>query len=852
MKDIEIIKEIEKEYHILFDIVSFDNFQYKQKTQYSLDEDNNVIGLKISKITLGSLTSIAKLSNLKKLILTDCNLNDVSDLKDLTNLTYLNLANNEIEDISALKKLNKLTTLILISNNINDISVLGNLDNITALDLYFNRVSDISVLKNLKNIKELYLGGNLIDDVSALKELKLSWLTLEFNNVNDISSLKPLFKVVDFNSFIIETPLKYPPLEIVSLGHNAVNEYFEHIERGKSILREGKIIVLGETGAGKTTFAKRIQNIKTENINSEYSKTGVNVYDWKFKTVEDNDYNVKIWDFAAQDIYFNTHKFFYSEKSLFVLVVDANNDKTDFKYWLNTIEQITGEKSKLIIIINSKNDNYFNIDEAELAGRFGKIISKVIQLDLSNENDIIELQKIIKLEISNLPQIGYILPNSWIKIRKDLKNYSAKHVSFEKFREICKFHNITSPRVIKIISRLFTSIGIFTHFSDEYSSLQDIIFLDANWLTKNIYLLLNNEAILKKKGNVNINEISEIWSSDELYFEKNKFIEVLLKFNLIYRISGTENFMVPELLSKTKPYKQWKYDLKDGVYQFRYLFDNYMPKGLMPRLIVVLHQHIYDNNLVWYNGVNIANSVLSPDTFAEIVETYGKENRFDIKIFGKNHIDLLNIITYHIDNLLKTYKKLNYKKLIPCNCDTCKTSIETTFYDYEELKNRKENNKKTIGCNYKPYHDVDINSLMFGINFTELRSLLLNEQFEEFEMVINQRFADISYQIHKNKVSEGFFHSIFHTILSENGLNPISEESTNKGRIDIHLTIGETKFLFELKINKTAEEALNQIYQEEYYQKFQRTFKRIVLIGMNFNSKTRNIQGLKTNIITKK
>ena len=61
-----------------------------------------------------------------------------------------------------------------------------------------------------------------------------------------------------------------------------------------------------------------------------------------------------------------------------------------------------------------------------------------------------------------------------------------------------------------------------------------------------------------------------------------------------------------------------------------------MPKGIMSRLIVALHQYIYNNKLVWTRGVNISNSIDRQDTFAEIIETYGRENRFDIQIYGKN------------------------------------------------------------------------------------------------------------------------------------------------------------------------------------------------------------------------
>jgi len=785
MNDLDIIRKIEKELNISLIKINKDDFIAKIKTQvFYTDINDNVIGLDISGVTIKDLSLISELKDLQELILSE----------------------SELKDISLLTKLQKLE----------------------LLDLSNNLIIDILPLKYLHNLEFLVLTNNLI---------------------NDISPIKTLFKDPLFVLLFENNPLKYPPTEIVELGQEAINEYFEHCANGTSILQEAKLIVIGEAGAGKTTFAKKIMNPNNEMPKPEETTLGIDVFYWNFDSDKKNELNTKIWDFGGQDIYHGTHQFFFSDKSLYVLLADTREQKTDFNYWLNTVEQITGENSPLIILLNRKQKQFYHIyqiDEPGLRGRFGNIIRKVLAVDLSNIDEIPNLQKNIKDEILNLPQIGYILPTSWVEIRQKLSKLNEKFISFSKFREICKDAGITNPKIVKIISKLFSNIGVFTHFSDDFSNLHDIIFLDSDWLTKTVYLLLNNDIVKTKQGRINLDEISEIWKTDELYFEKNKFVELLKKFSLIYRINGSPNYIVPEYLPMVQPYNQWKYANNDGIYQFRYLFDNYMPKGIMPKLIVALHQYIYDNNLVWHRGVNITNSLSNPDTFAEIIETYGRENRFDIRIYGKNQKDLLNRIIYHFDNILKPYKKLTHEKRVPCNCDTCKTINDPHFYNYEKLIDMYESGKKTIGCDKKPYLNADIENLLYGINYTELRSLLLNEKFEEFEKAINQRFSDLSYQIHKEQVSESYFHGIFQTILAENRLNPVSEESTNNGRIDIHLTIGDTKYLFELKMDKTAEEALNQIKEKEYYRKFQRGFSKIILIGINFSSKKRNIQELKS------
>jgi len=832
MSDLEIIQQIENQFKVKLRQIDFEKIQEFQEiatNHFATDEEGIVIGLKLNGIQTIDLSLIAKLGNLKRLELSNSLLEDLAGLKNLNHLTELILTRDNIKDISSICELKSLEALALDENQIESIVSVSGLRKLAYLSLENNKITDIAALKELNNLRVLVLEGNQIKDISPLKTLYLSGIN----------------PVVDNN------PLKYPPTEIVELGKGAIIEYFEQCEKGTSVLQEAKLIVIGEAGAGKTTFTRRIQNAEAEMPKPDETTLGINVSNWNFGGDYDTrslnaGYYTQIWDFGGQDIYHGTHQFFFSDKSLYVLLADTREQKTDFNYWLNTVEQITGENSPLVILLNRKQKHFYQIDEPGLKNRFGSIIRKVLDFDLSNTSEIPKLQNIVQHEILNLPQIDYILPTAWVEIRQKLNKRSEKFISFASFRDICKNSGVKNPKVVKIISKLFTNIGVFTHFADEFSSLQDIIFLDSDWLTKTVYLLLNNEIVKTKQGRITIDEISEIWKADEIYFEKNKFIELLKKFSLIYRINGSNKYIVPEYLPMVQPYGQWKYANEDGIYQFRYLFDNYMPKGIMPKLIVALHQYIYDNHWVWHRGVNITNSLTNPDTYAEIIETYGRENRFDIRIHGKNHKDLLNIIIYHFDNMLKRFKKLTHEKLVPCNCDTCKTSNNPHFFSYAELNERKEENKKTIECRKKPYLDVDIDSLIYGISFTELRSLLLNGKFEEFKKAINQRFSDISYQIHKEQVSESFFHGIFHTILAENGLNPVSEESTNEGRIDMHLTIGETKYLFEFKIDKTADDALNQIREKEYYRKFQRGFSKLVLVGINFNSNKRNIQEIKT------
>lgn len=69
-----------------------------------------------------------------------------------------------------------------------------------------------------------------------------------------------------------------------------------------------------------------------------------------------------------------------------------------------------------------------------------------------------------------------------------------------------------------------------------------------------------------------------------------------------------------------------------------------------------------------------------------------------------------------------------------------------------------------------------------------------------------------------------------------------SEERTSAGRIDAVVETARRVFVFEFKLRGTAEEALAQIRDRKYHEKFLGSGKEIALVGAAFDETTRNIE----------
>lgn len=103
--------------------------------------------------------------------------------------------------------------------------------------------------------------------------------------------------------------------------------------------------------------------------------------------------------------------------------------------------------------------------------------------------------------------------------------------------------------------------------------------------------------------------------------------------------------------------------------------------------------------------------------------------------------------------------------------------------------------------------------------------------------------AAIPYDIQLS--NEKYYQTIFFLLFLMLGVYIEAESRTNDGRIDAVAMCGEWIYLFEFKINRNAECALDQIKEKEYFRKYQHSGKRIILVGANLNMETRQLDDWK-------
>lgn len=122
----------------------------------------------------------------------------------------------------------------------------------------------------------------------------------------------------------------------------------------------------------------------------------------------------------------------------------------------------------------------------------------------------------------------------------------------------------------------------------------------------------------------------------------------------------------------------------------------------------------------------------------------------------------------------------------------------------------------------------------------QLAGHLAREDFEVFFETMQAIFASIPYDI-ESKRDEAYFHTIFYLMMSASGLDAQSSVLNCKGRIDLAIIFSDKVCIIEFKCNQSAQVALQQIHDKKYADMYRRSGKRIILMGINFNSETRNV-----------
>ena len=116
-------------------------------------------------------------------------------------------------------------------------------------------------------------------------------------------------------------------------------------------------------------------------------------------------------------------------------------------------------------------------------------------------------------------------------------------------------------------------------------------------------------------------------------------------------------------------------------------------------------------------------------------------------------------------------------------------------------------------------------------------------QPEKFMKRLETLFAGQDYQLAGD--AELYFHNAVSLIFKMVGFYTETERHTSDGRMDMVVQTADYIYLFEFKLDKSVDEALEQIERKQYAAPFANDPRKLYKIGVNFSSETRRVEGWK-------
>jgi internalin A len=706
-------------------------YQAENRIEKALREGH--LSLALSSMNLKTIPdSIGQLSNLQMLFLHENQLTTVPEaIGQLSNLQKLYLSNNQLTTVpEAIGQLSNLQELYLYNNQLTTVpEAIGQLSNLQKLYLYNNQLTTVpEAIGQLSNLQWLYLHENQLttvpEEIGQLSNLQ----TLSLSN-NQLQSLpESMQRLSQLEKLYLHgNPDLGIPIEVLGATWQNVQDrnatpakpkdilnYYFRIRNQKTPLNEAKLILVGFGAVGKTSLVNRLVYKRFDG--SEKQTEGISISQWKFGIGESKQEQVKlhVWDFGGQEIMHNTHQFFLTERSLYLLVLNGRqgHEDEDANYWLELIQSF-GNDSPVILVLNKIKECPFDLNRRGLQQKFPNL-KTFVETDCATGTGIDSLHQVIEEQTNALPHLRDGFPGSWFKIKDRLSSMGENYISFDKYRDLCREHGERDSTAQEQLAFYLHSLGIVLNYKDD-PRLQDTHVLNPHWLTNGIYKLLNAQTLTQQHGELSVADLKSLLDQRQYPPERHYFLlELMRKFELCFRfLENDDRYLIPDLLDKQQPLEAETFDPKTCL-NFFYDYP-IVPEGLLPRFIVRTHVLSNTHKLRWRTGV-----ILHFEGNRALVKADRSDKQITINIDGplSSRNRLLAIIRFDFDNIHNCFSFSTPPRARVPLPDYPQASIS-----YESLLIRERKGRTTIEVEWEgEVLEFNVQDLLNGVDLDHSRT----------------------------------------------------------------------------------------------------------------------------------
>lgn len=237
------------------------------------------------------------------------------------------------------------------------------------------------------------------------------------------------------------------------------------------------------------------------------------------------------------------------------------------------------------------------------------------------------------------------------------------------------------------------------------------VILQNEWATEAVFKMLDDEAVKGAWGRFTAADCARVWQ-DSVYADMHlELLALMQNFELCYRLPDArpDTWLVPQLLPPSKPAELIGWE-QPGDLALRYRYE-FLPKGLISRLIVRQHRFVPRPELGWVTG-----ALFGSDGTELLAEIPPKGGEIVLRARGPQRKELLSVIAADLDALNDSFHGLRDKvgKWVPCCCGKCAASTEPFFFEQKMLLQFRADGVLKWKCS-RSYADVDVLQLLDGL-----------------------------------------------------------------------------------------------------------------------------------------
>lgn len=525
----------------------------------------------------------------------------------LENLQSLDLSGLNLTSLPAeINKLKNLRSLILRGNNLESLpNGFEYLENIQILDLSRNKWKEFPVqLKNFKKLTYLNISYCSFPSIPG-------WL-LNFNL--DFSFQEASWGIIMEKTNSSEISIFHQP-------RSSIIKYYTKLEEDNLVVREAKVVFLGDGDAGKTYTIDRIKNdnkkLSEKHIPDQTKGISIAHKDFHY---ENKSITINFWDFGGQHIMHAMHRCFLTGNTLYVIVLSGRAEVMERRlhYWMTTLNTFVSDACPVVVLQNLFEVKTEATLDSGIIYRQYKNIAKVLEMNIKAATepefkDFVDL--LLKTAINNT-HYGIHIPRHWAGVKEALEKSNEPFLSKNEFTKLLKKQ---SPETIgdelEILDWLNEIGTSFSCHRAPYIMLKEYVVLNPEWATNAIYAIINSKTS-KTGGILKITEIEEIlqnttFVNTEDYVNRNYspgnieyILQLMERYIISFRIfndSPSESrIFIPSLCNNKEPNGIDEY-IKKAALHFEIHF-SYLPSNLLHRFMINNYKDLQKENKWWYSG----------------------------------------------------------------------------------------------------------------------------------------------------------------------------------------------------------------------------------------------------------